>query len=148
MYNYLHYLVGRCRNRYTIVMYFLKINNDYSGCKLKRYFSTRKSRERLHLATNPSHHSNMFNVCNLYLFQFMVKLLGMCSASEANKELIRHDVMVLDKQTYVRDLISTLETVDQFSFLYWQASYLKHKEAFVLAMCRFCSHFTETDFVV
>ena len=68
MYNYLHYVTRICRNRYTVVMYFLKINNDYSGCKLKRYFSTRKYCEGLHLATNPSHHSNMFNVCNLYLF--------------------------------------------------------------------------------
>ena len=32
-----------------------------------------------------------------------VKLLDMCSASEANKELVRHKVMVSDKQTYVRD---------------------------------------------
>ena len=118
MYNYLHFLVRRCRNRYTVVMYFLKANNDYSGCKLKRYFSTRKSRESLHLPTNPSYHSNMFNVCNLNLFQFIgskrselrkeseedkVKLLDMCSASEANKELIHHKVRVSEKQTYVRD---------------------------------------------
>ena len=32
-----------------------------------------------------------------------VKLLDMCSASEANKELIHHKVRVSDKQTYVRD---------------------------------------------
>lgn len=32
-----------------------------------------------------------------------VKLLDMCSVSEANKELIRHEVRVSDKQTYVRD---------------------------------------------
>ena len=32
-----------------------------------------------------------------------VKLLDMCSASEANKELIHHKVRGSDKQTYVRD---------------------------------------------
>ena len=66
------------------------------------------------VATNSSCHSNMFNVYNLYLFQFItiyicfsslwskrgelwkkseedkVKLLDMCSASEDNKGLIRH----------------------------------------------------------
>ena len=62
-----------------------------------------------------------------------VKLLDMCSASEANKELIHHKVRVSDKQTYVRDF--QFLTFYQFCFLYWQASYLKHKEAFVLAIC-------------
>ena len=45
-----------------------------------------------------------------------VKLLDMCSVTEANKELIRHEVRVSDEQTYVRDL-RHLETVDQFCFL-------------------------------
>ena len=52
-------------------MYFLKTNNDYSGCKLKRKESEEDK----------------------------VKLLDMCSASEANKELIHHKVRVSDKQT-------------------------------------------------
>ena len=35
--------------------------------------------------------------------QDKVKLLDMCFASEAKKELIHHKVRVSDKQTYVRD---------------------------------------------
>ena len=38
-----------------------------------------------------------------------------------------------------------LETVDNFCFLYWLARYLKHKDVFVLAICRARSHFTETQ---
>ena len=53
-------------------------------------------------------------------------------------------VRVSDKQTYVGDLR------DGWPILLFvlTGKLHKHKEAFVLAICRACSHFTETDFVV
>ena len=72
-----------------------------------------------------------------------VKLLDMCSASEDNKGLIRHEVKAFRWANLCKILlIPTLETVDHFCFLYWLASYLKHKEVFVLGICRACSQFT------
>ena len=46
-----------------------------------------------------------------------VKLLDMCSASEANKELIRHEVRVSDKQTYVRSMTGFLTCTDLKQFI-------------------------------
>lgn len=73
-----------------------------------------------------------------------VTLFDMCSASQANKELICHEVRDFRCVNLCkRLLISTLERADQFCFLYWLASYIKHKKVFVLAICRACSHFSE-----
>ena len=72
-----------------------------------------------------------------------VKLLDMCSASEDNKGLIRHELKAFRWANLCKILlIPTLETVNHFCSLYWLASYLKHKEVFVLAICRACSQFT------
>ena len=117
MYNYLHYLVRRCRNRSTVVMYFLKPIMIIQGVSSKDIFVrgnlVKGYIQQLILLTTAT--------CSMYATYICfrswskrselrkeseedkVKLLDMCSASEANKELIHHKVRVSDKQTYVGD---------------------------------------------
>ena len=51
---------------FAVFRVFLGISRDFAGQR------PREISEAMNVATNTSCHSNMFNVYNLYLFQFMV----------------------------------------------------------------------------